>query len=69
MADVPRSIRFMEEHGMTVNIVGETDGPFRDYYFEDPTYMREMASTPGSYTVRNGVHYERLIVFDATMPE
>ena len=68
MADIPRSIRFMEDHGMEVRVVGETDGPFRDYYFEDPVYLREMASIPGAYTIRDGVHYERLIVFEATLP-
>jgi len=68
MADVPRSIDLMERCGMQVRIVGETDGPFRDYYFEDPTYLKEMAAIPGSYAMRDGVHYERLIVFEARLP-
>jgi len=68
MADVPRSLALMAENGMDVRIVGETDGPFREYYFEDPVYLREMASIPGAYTVRDGVHYERLIVFEARLP-
>jgi release factor glutamine methyltransferase len=68
MADVPRSLRSMEEHGMHVRVVGETDGPFRDYYFEDEAYLREMASIPGAYAVRDGVHYERFIVFEARLP-
>jgi methylase of polypeptide subunit release factors len=68
MADIPRSIRLMEECGMSVHVVGETDGPFRDYYFEDAAYLKEMAAVPGSYAVRDGVHYERLIVFRATLP-
>lgn len=68
MADVPRSIGLMEENGMTVRIAGETDGPFRPYYFEDPVYMKEMAAIPGAYTVREGVHHERLVVFEATLP-
>ncbi|MEM7263119.1 MAG: methyltransferase [Planctomycetota bacterium] len=38
MANVPRSIRLMEENGMSVRILGETDGPFRKYYFDDPVY-------------------------------
>jgi hypothetical protein len=69
MADVPRSIRLMEECGMHVRIVGETDGPFRDYYFEDPAYLKEMASVRGSYDVRDGIHYERLVVFRARLPK
>lgn len=68
MADIPRSISLMTECGMDVRIVGETDGPFRDYYFEDETFLREMAAIPGSYAIRDGVHYERLIVFEATLP-
>lgn len=69
MADIPKSINFMEAGGMTVRIVGETSGPFRDYYFEDPTYMKEMAGVPGCYTIRDGTHYERLIVFEAVLPD
>lgn len=68
MADVPRSIALMEENGMQVQIAGVTDGPFREYYFDDPDYLREMAAIPGSYSVRDGVHYERLIVFEARVP-
>ena len=69
MSDTPRSLRLMAEHGMQVRIVGETDGPFRDYYFEDEAFLREMAQVPGGYDVREGVHYERLIVFEAVLPE
>ncbi|MEM6793128.1 MAG: methyltransferase [Acidobacteriota bacterium] len=68
MADIPRSVRLMEENGMRVRIVGETDGPFRDYYYEDEAYMREMAAIPHGYQMRDGQHYERLIVFEATLP-
>ncbi len=67
MGDIPRSIGLMEEHGMRVRIVGETSGPFRDYYFEDEAYMCEMAQVPVGYDVRDGVHYERLIVFEAEL--
>jgi release factor glutamine methyltransferase len=68
MADIPKTIKLMEQNGMTVRIVGETSGPFRDYYFEDPAYIKEMAEIPGCYTIQDGTHYERLIVFEATLP-
>ncbi len=68
MADIPRSIQLMKECGMEVRVVGETDGPFRDYYFEDEAFLREIAAIPGGYSIRDGVHYERLIVFEATLP-
>jgi len=67
MADIPRSIGLMEECGMQVEVLGETDGPFRPYYFEDQRYMKEMAAIPGAYTVRDGVHHERLIVLQGTL--
>jgi len=68
MADIPRSINLMEQNGMSVRIAGETSGPFRDYYFEDPAYIKEMAAIAGCYTIQDGTHYERLIVFEATLP-
>lgn len=66
MADIPRSIRMMEENGMTVEIIGETSGPFRSYYFEEKKYMKEMASLSAAYSLREGIRHERLIVFKAT---
>ena len=68
MADIPRSIALMHECGMRVRVVGETSGPFRAYYYEDAEYLREMASLPGAYEHRDGVHYERLMAFEATLP-
>lgn len=68
MADLPRTIRTMQESGLTVRIVGETDGPFRDYYFEDDAYRTAMAVVPGSYQLREGIYYERLTVLEGTLP-
>lgn len=64
MADIPRTIDLMERNGMTVRILGESSGPFRDYYFEDEVYLKEMAAIPGAYTIINGVHHERLIALE-----
>jgi len=69
MADIPRSIKLMKEHGMNVEVIGETSGPFRDYYFEDASFMREIEEIPGAYEMRDGTYYEKLIVFEATLPE
>ncbi|MBT7131230.1 MAG: hypothetical protein HN891_11040, partial [Planctomycetes bacterium] len=54
---------------MSVKILAEKDFPFRDYYSDDPDFMLEMAKVPGSYSVRDGVHHERLVVFEGTLPE
>ena len=67
VADIPRSIQLMTECGMNVQVVGETSGPFRDYYYEDAAFMREIAKSPGAYALRDGRYYERLIVFRATL--
>ena len=32
-----------------------------------PWFDRPMAAIPGAYQMRDGVHYERLIVFEATL--
>ena len=69
MADFARSIELMEQCGMTVRVVGETSGPFRDYYFEDDDFMRDMRRVPNGYDLRDGTYYERLAVFDARLPE
>jgi len=68
MADVKRSLDLMEANGMQVEIIGETDGPFRPYYFEDPTFMREIRQVPDGYSVRSGTYFERLVVFHAQLP-
>lgn len=67
MANIPRSISLMEECGMKVEILGETSGPFRKYYYQDAKYMKEIASFHGGYLMQDGVHYERLIAFRATL--
>jgi release factor glutamine methyltransferase len=69
MADVPKTISQMEDCGISVRILAERDYPFRDYYFDDPSFILEMAKVHGSYTVRDGVHHERLVVFEGTLPE
>lgn len=68
MADIPRSIRLMEENNMAVRVIAETSGAFRAYHFEGDAFMREVASVPGGYTIRDGVYYECLTVFEATLP-
>ncbi len=68
MADVPRSIRRMEECGMSIRILGQTDHEFREYYYEDESYLLEMAKFPGAYDLRDGKRYERLTAFEARLP-
>lgn len=69
MADVKRSLRLMNDWGMKVNIVGKTSGPFREYYFEDPRFMANLEKVPDSFEIIDGVYYEELTVFEATLPK
>lgn len=68
MADLPRTMSLLDEQGATVEVLAQTDGPFREYYFEDAAFMREIASVPNGYQVRDGVHHETLTVMRATFP-
>ena len=68
MADINRSIGLMKEWGMDVRIAGESKGPFRDYYFEDEVFMRNIEKFPGAYEMVDGQYYETLTVFEATCP-
>lgn len=69
MADIPRTLGLLADNGIVADVLAETDGPFRDYYFEDRAFLREMATIPGSYTLRDGVHHERLVVLEGRLPE
>lgn len=68
MADVPRTLRMLDEHGMQVRILGETSGPFREYYYEDDAFIRDALCVPGGSIMIDGVHHERLTAFEARLP-
>lgn len=67
MANLPRTLGLMEECGMTVRILAESDGPFRPYYLADEAFMREMAAIPGSHTLINGEYREKLTVLEGRL--
>jgi release factor glutamine methyltransferase len=62
MADVPKSLRRLDENGYDAEVVAQREGPFRDYYFDDPTFLEESARVEGGFEIRDGVHYETLSV-------
>ena len=68
MANVKRSINLMNEWGMDVRIVGESKGPFRDYYFEDEKFMTDIEKFSGAYEKVGNQYFETLTVFEATLP-
>ena len=68
MADVKRSIGLMEDWGMKVRKVGESKGPFREYYFDDKIFMENIEKFPDAYEKIDGQYIETLTVFEATLP-
>ncbi|MHC4848809.1 MAG: methyltransferase [Planctomycetota bacterium] len=67
MADLDKSLRRLDENGYDAQVVEQREGPFRDYYFEDPTFLEESAKVQGGYEIRDGVHYETLSVLHARL--
>lgn len=67
MADVAKSERRLWENGFQVERLGKKRGPFRDYYFEDQTFMDEIKGVPNGYEVEDGTYYETLHVLRATL--
>jgi methylase of polypeptide subunit release factors len=67
MADLPKTMRGLTENGFEARILGERVGPFRDYYFEDETFMREIRQVPGGFEERDGQYFETLYVIAAEL--
>ncbi len=67
MADTAKSIRRLEENGYAVRTLATSRGPFRDYYFEDPTFMEEIQAVPDGFELKDGEYTETLTVLCATL--
>ncbi|MCP5065315.1 MAG: methyltransferase [bacterium] len=67
MADIEKTKRRLAENGYTAEILGSSEGPFRDYYFEDATFMEEIRTVEGGFEIRDGTHYETLFVVKARL--
>lgn len=67
MADIEKTLRRLKENGFAPEILDEREGAFRDYYFEDETFMREIESVPNGFALRDGVHHETLFVVAARL--
>jgi len=67
MADLGKTRRRLGQNGFRHEIILETEGPFRSYYFDDPTFMDEIQTVPHGFEIRDGTHYERLFVIRATL--
>ena len=67
MADLAMTLRRLDQNGFDARVVDRRRGPFRDYYFKDESFMREIAEVPHGFEVEDGTHYETLFVIEATL--
>lgn len=67
MADIKRSQRLMADWAMEVKVIGESRGSFRDYYYEDKKFMKEIELVENSYEMIDGAEHETLVVFEARL--
>jgi methylase of polypeptide subunit release factors len=68
MADIEKTTARLVENGFAPALVGRTTGPFRDYYFEDATFMEEIDRLPDAYHKDpSGNYMETLHVIDAIL--
>ncbi|MCP3914051.1 MAG: methyltransferase [bacterium] len=67
MADLAKTQRMLGDNGFEYRVLGERQGPFRDYYFDDETFMSEIQDVEGGFEVRDGKHYETLYVVAAEL--
>jgi predicted RNA methylase len=62
MADVSKALSRLDENGYDANVIATRSGPFREYYFEDPTFIEEARRVEGGFEERDGVFYETLSI-------
>ena len=62
MADIEKTKRRLAENRYDVKVLRTSEGPFRDYYFEDEMFMEEIRQVEGGFEVRDGTYYETLYV-------
>jgi len=67
MADLAKTTRRLEENGFAVRTLASNSGPFRDYYFEDPTFLKEIQSVPDGFENQGDGFIETLTVVAATL--
>lgn len=67
MADIAKTRAMLDANGFEARILATSEGPFRDYYFEDAAFMEEIRSVPNGFELRDGVYYETLFVVDALL--
>ncbi|MFT4538871.1 MAG: putative RNA methylase [Planctomycetota bacterium] len=67
MADLEMSLSCLKQNGFKASILDQEQGEFRDYYFQDESFMAEIQSVPGGFTIKEGTYYETLSVIHAIL--
>jgi len=67
MADLAKTNRRLVENGFDPTLVGWTEGPFRDHYFEDASFMAEIRDVPDGFEIRDGEDFEKPNVIRARL--
>ncbi len=67
MADLQKSLQRLEENGFQTRIIDQTRGPFRDYYYQDASFMKETQKIPNSFEMVNDKEWETLSVLEAEL--
>ena len=69
MADLQKTLDRMQENGYDAEVLDQEQHPFRDYYFEDETFLEEIVQVQGGYEDRDGTLFETLSVVLGTLRE
>lgn len=67
MADVELSKGMLDRNGFEPEVLATSRHPFRDYYYEDPTFLAEMERVPGAYELEGDTRFETLSVLRGTL--
>ena len=65
MADLGRTLRELDRNGYDAEVLEQREGPWRDYYDEDPAFLDEAAQVQGGFREEGGVRFETLSVIQA----
>ena len=65
--DIAMTLRRLDHNGFDARVVESTQGPFRDYYFDDATFMAEIEKVEGGFEERDGIKSETLSVIHAKL--
>jgi release factor glutamine methyltransferase len=67
MADLGRTLLELDRNGYEAEVLDQREGPWRDYYLEDPTFLEEADRVEGGYRVEGGRRIETLTVLQARL--